>query len=156
MALNAFINWFHLLAVVVWLGGLVYTLGIISPLTRPENGLPKAFFVESAMRFRPYVWAAMAISVLSGLFRIQNAGGMSQLPVLIHAKIGIAVLMMLLGLMSTVYFLPKLQESLQLESPSAEQLKQGQLCYKGYLVFSGCILFLGAIVLFLLALSGLI
>jgi len=60
--------WLHLLAAVVWLGGLLFESHILFPLLS-KNGLTET--VGSAIsRFRRVTWTAIVLMVLTGLYNL--------------------------------------------------------------------------------------
>ncbi|MCC2641545.1 MAG: conserved rane protein of unknown function [Nitrospira sp.] len=60
--------WIHLLAVVVWIGGMVFLSLVLVPLLRRDGLFAQyaALFRTIAYRFRSLVWGAMGILVVTG------------------------------------------------------------------------------------------
>jgi copper resistance protein D len=65
----------HVLAVVVWIGGLIYQAHVLLPATR--RGGP-GLFTEAALRARPVTWTAIAIVVLTGLYNVTQLGALER------------------------------------------------------------------------------
>jgi uncharacterized membrane protein len=58
----------HILAAVSWVGGMIFLSLVLAPLVRSRKAVPEfmALFRSAALRFRPIVWVAMAILVMTG------------------------------------------------------------------------------------------
>ena len=63
---NSILSWFHILAVLIWIGGMLYTLFILRPsLDVLEDKKP--MFMKNIMdRFFPLVWTAIFILLITG------------------------------------------------------------------------------------------
>ena len=61
--------WIHLLAAVVWIGGMVFLSVVLVPVLRQEGKFAQhaALFRTVAYRFRAVVWGAMGLLVGTGL-----------------------------------------------------------------------------------------
>lgn len=61
--------WIHLLAAVVWVGGMVFLSVVLVPVMKRDGGFARhvVLFRTIAYRFRAVVWGAMGILVLTGL-----------------------------------------------------------------------------------------
>jgi uncharacterized membrane protein len=68
--------WLHLLALAVWLGGMVFLALVLVPATRrPEQrATAPALFHQVATRFRWVGWACLAILIVTGLFALGYRG----------------------------------------------------------------------------------
>jgi uncharacterized membrane protein len=60
--------WLHLLALVAWLGGLLFQSHILLPLAGTAAGLDAA--ARAVRRFRRVAWAAIALLVASGIYNL--------------------------------------------------------------------------------------
>jgi uncharacterized membrane protein len=67
--------WLHVLGVVVWLGGLVGQAHGQAPLARAGHAQTIA---ERACRTRPVAWAALAVTVLTGLYNVTRLGPLAE------------------------------------------------------------------------------
>jgi putative copper export protein len=65
----------HVLAVVVWIGGLVYQTHALLPAAR--RGKP-GLFAEAALRARPVTWTAVALVILTGLYNVTQLGALER------------------------------------------------------------------------------
>ncbi|MDH5741607.1 MAG: CopD family protein [Nitrospira sp.] len=66
----------HLLAAVSWVGGMIFLSLVLAPLVRGRKAAPEfmALFRSAALRFRPIVWVAMAILVITGPMLLAGRG----------------------------------------------------------------------------------
>ena len=64
--LDAVILWLHILAVLVWIGGMFYTLFVLKP-NLGQLGDKKLQFLKSIMdKFFPFVWASIIVLFITG------------------------------------------------------------------------------------------
>ena len=73
MSLALIVVFFHMLGVVVWIGGLVYQTHVLLPAAR-RGGV--GAFTEAAVRARPVTWTAVAVVVLTGLYNVTQLGAL--------------------------------------------------------------------------------
>lgn len=97
----------HLLAVVVWVGGMFFAYMALRPvaatLLEPAQRFP--LWSQTFARFFPWVWAAVILLPLTGYWMILNVfGGFANLALYIHIMQAVGILMMLIFL--HVYFAP--------------------------------------------------
>ena len=97
----------HLLAVVVWVGGMFFAYMALRPaaaaLLEPPLRLP--LWSATFARFFPWVWAAVILLPASGYWMILNVfGGFGNLALYIHIMQAVGILMTLIFL--HVYFAP--------------------------------------------------
>lgn len=108
--MDAVFGWLHIAAAVVWLGGLAFLVFGLPIKPAEGSALGPAAFVQASKRFQPFFWLAMVLLVGSGVYRIVELGGMRAVPVIIHIKITIALVMILLSLVNSFYMLPRLEK----------------------------------------------
>jgi len=65
MQMNDIIRWFHLLAAMVWIGGMI-TVAAIVPALR-ASGVSREQLRAMARRYGLVSWIAMALSVVTGI-----------------------------------------------------------------------------------------
>lgn len=96
----------HLVAVVVWVGGMFFAYMVMRPTVVEQlEGPPRLrFFLQAFTRFFRWVFLSVLLVLVSGYAMIGMAGGMRELAVHIHAMQGLGLLMTLLFLY--LYFLP--------------------------------------------------
>lgn len=68
--------WLHLLAAVSWIGGTIFLSLVLAPSYRALASKPDAgsLFRTSAKRFRPVVWGAVVVLVLTGSMLVLSRG----------------------------------------------------------------------------------
>ena len=87
--------WLHLLAAVMWIGGMLFLSVVFAPLVRNGNVNPMfpAVFRAAAQRFRRVVWTAMAVLVMTGLVLVHQRGvslvDLAHWPKVLQMKIGL-------------------------------------------------------------------
>ena len=69
--------WLHLLAAVVWLGGLLFESHVLFPLLARGGALEEV--AAAVSRFRRVTWAAIALMVLTGLYNLARLPPIAQL-----------------------------------------------------------------------------
>ncbi len=92
-----FARWLHLLAVVVWVGGMFFAYMALRPAAQalpPPQRLP--LLAAALSHFVAWVAAAIVILVGSGIAMIVLLGGMRAVGVYVHAMIGLGLLMILI------------------------------------------------------------
>ncbi len=67
MTVPLVVLWLHLLAVVVWIGGVMYQAHVLGPAARRGAA---AVFAEAARRARPVAWTAITLVVLTGFYNV--------------------------------------------------------------------------------------
>lgn len=97
----------HLLAVVIWVGGMFFAYMALRPvagtLLDPPLRLP--LWSQTFARFFPWVWAAVILLMATGLWMVKAMfGGFGQAGIHIHVMAGLGTLMMLLFM--HVFFAP--------------------------------------------------
>lgn len=97
----------HLLAVVVWVGGMFFAYMALRPvaatLLEPPQRLP--LWSQTFARFFPWVWAAVILLPVTGYWMILYVfGGFSGLALYIHIMQAVGIVMILIFL--HVYFAP--------------------------------------------------
>ena len=61
----------HVLSAVIWVGGMLFLVTVLVPLSRRERktgGTMGGLLRESAQRFLPIAWSAMALLVVTGIY----------------------------------------------------------------------------------------
>lgn len=97
----------HVLAVVVWVGGMFFAYTALRPAA-VETLEPPArltLWVSVFKRFFFGVWISVAIVLATGLIMLfKYFGGMAGAPMYVHAMLGLGLLMM--AIYAHVYFAP--------------------------------------------------
>lgn len=95
----------HLLAVVVWVGGMFFAYMALRPVAAALLEPPQRLSLWAGVfgKFFPWVWLAVALILGSGLYMLMALGGMSA-PLYAIAMLGMGVVMMLI--FAHVFFAP--------------------------------------------------
>ncbi len=98
---------FHVLSVVIWVGGMFFAYMALRPvaasLLEPPQRLP--LWVGVFQRFFPWVWLAVGSILASGYWMIfVPFAGMANAPLYVHLMNGIGLIMM--GIFCYVFFVP--------------------------------------------------
>jgi uncharacterized membrane protein len=103
LSFRLFILWLHLLAAVVWIGGLLFHLLVALPaLTRATSARERLRLgLSLEARFRSVMWPAVGVVLLTGLYNVMNvfyatavAGG--QVPSAFVRILGLKLLLVVL------------------------------------------------------------
>lgn len=97
----------HLLAVVIWVGGMFFAYVALRPVaaSQLEPPLRLRLWVGVFGRFFPWVWSAIVIILATGLWIIFSVfGGFGQVGLSVHLMLGLGILMMMIFL--HVFFAP--------------------------------------------------
>jgi uncharacterized membrane protein len=91
-----FFRLIHLLAVVIWVGGMFFAYMVLRPAAVDTLQPPERLRLWSNVfqRFFNWVWGAVGIILVTGFYMIYQYGGMAHAPHYVH-------LMLLLGLVMT-------------------------------------------------------
>jgi len=104
----------HLLAAVTWAGGMVFLSLVLVPLVRGRKAAPEfmALFRSAALRFRPIVWVAMAILLMTGPMLLSHRGLSVMEPVswpgIVTVKLTLVALLLFLTLLHDLVFGPQI------------------------------------------------
>ena len=97
---------FHVVAAVIWVGGMFFALVILRPSTGPLDPPTRlALWQRVFARFFPWVWGAVAVLLVSGFAMIiWGFGGFAKIGTYVHVMMGLGILMMLIY--AHLYFAP--------------------------------------------------
>ena len=118
----------HVLAVVVWVGGMVFAYVVLRPSAGPlESETRLALWHRVFRRFFPWVWTSIILLLASGYGMIfLYSGGFAGAGLYIHVMQGIGIVMMLLFI--HLFFVPWRRFSRAMEgkhfAEAAKQLDQ--------------------------------
>lgn len=103
----------HILAAVTWIGGMIFLSLVLAPLVRGRKAAPEfmALFRSAALRFRPIVWVAIAVLLITGpmLLSLRNINVISPAlwPVILTVKLMLVALLLFLTLLHDLVFGPQ-------------------------------------------------
>jgi uncharacterized membrane protein len=97
---------FHILAAVIWVGGMFFALMVLRPSTGPlEPPVRLALWHRVLSRFFAWVWLSVATLLVSGFAMVLlGLGGFAAVGTYIHVMMGAGILMMLI--FAHLYFAP--------------------------------------------------
>ena len=97
---------FHVLGVVVWVGGMFFAYVVLRPaaalLLEPPQRL--SLWQDTLRRFFRWVWLAVAIVLVSGLWMFVEMGGFTGVPLHVHGMLLLGLAMM--AIFAQVFFGP--------------------------------------------------
>ena len=97
----------HLLAAVIWVGGMFFAYMALRPAA-VETLEPPArlrLWVATFQRFFPWVWLAIIVILASGYgYIFRGYGGFTHTPLFVHVMMGLGIVMMLIFM--HVFFAP--------------------------------------------------
>ena len=103
----------HILAAVSWVGGMIFLSLVLAPLVRSRKAVPEfmALFRSAALRFRPIVWVAIAILVMTGPMLLSLRGvavaSPTSWPGIVIVKLTLVALLLLLTLLHDLVLGPQ-------------------------------------------------
>jgi uncharacterized membrane protein len=105
--------WIHLLAALLWIGGLLFLSLIVVPLFKQEpfSTQCRPFFKAVALRFRSFVWGAIAVLLITGPLllnqRLEVAWPPAAWPRVLQVKLTLVCLLLLLTALHDVALGPR-------------------------------------------------
>ncbi|MDD4964646.1 MAG: DUF4149 domain-containing protein [Gallionella sp.] len=88
----------HLLAVLVWVGGMFFAYMVLRPAAVEALEPPMRLRLWNAVfhHFFNWVWGAICVLLISGFYMIYLYGGISQVPRHVHIMLALGIVMMLI------------------------------------------------------------
>ncbi len=124
----------HILAAVSWVGGMIFLSLVLAPLVRGRKAVPEfmALFRSAALRFRPIVWVAIAILVMTGPMLLSLRGvavaSPSSWPGIVIVKLTLVALLLFLTLLHDLVLGPQVSRVSAI--PESERTAGEQLVFK--------------------------
>jgi uncharacterized membrane protein len=89
---------FHILAAVIWVGGMFFALMVLRPSTGPlEPAVRLALWHRVFSRFFPWVWLSVAVLLVSGFAMVfLGFGGFAGVGRYVHIMMAVGILMTLI------------------------------------------------------------
>ena len=103
----------HILAAMSGVGGMIFLSLVLAPLVRGRKAAPEfmAMFRSAALRFRPIVWIAMAILLITGPMLLSHRGlsvmAPASWPGIVTMKLTLVALLLFLTLLHDLVFGPQ-------------------------------------------------
>ncbi|MDR9437222.1 MAG: CopD family protein, partial [Thiohalophilus sp.] len=130
MNTNSLLIALHMLAAVIWVGGMFFAYMCLRPVaaTQLEPPTRLTLWVGTFGKFFPWVWASVILLPLTGYWMLFTLfGGFANAPIYVHLMNGLGIIMILIYL--HVFFAPyrRLKQAvLQQDWPTGGQ-KLGQI-----------------------------
>ena len=141
----AFVYTLHVLAAVVWVGGMLFAWMILRPALAAalEGPARLKVWVQVLERFFVWVWCAVVMLPVTGIGIINlNFSGFQTAPRYVQAMIGLYVVMVALFMRVSTLNLPQLRQAVQ-----AEEWAQGAAALGGIRRLVGVNLLIGLAVI---------
>ena len=122
--------WLHLLAAVVWIGGMVFLSLVLVPMLKQEPfAAQRGLLIKTAaVRFRAIVWGAIAVLLLTGPVLMQQRGiaitDLSAWPPVLALKLGLVAILLLSTLAHDLVLGPLVGRLMQLPAEKRTRLDQ--------------------------------
>jgi uncharacterized membrane protein len=99
-------NLVHILATVVWVGGMFFAHQCLRPVVMAQLEPPARLRLWNGVfgRFFPWVWLSVVLLIVTGQWLVIAMGGMAAVPFPIHVMVGIGYLMSII--FAFIYFAP--------------------------------------------------
>jgi copper resistance protein D len=103
----------HILAAMSWVGGMIFLSLVLAPLVRGRKAAPEfmALFRSAALRFRPVVWIAIAILLITGPMLLSHRGlsvmAPASWPGIVTMKLTLVALLLFLTLLHDLVLGPQ-------------------------------------------------
>lgn len=96
----------HVLAVVIWVGGMFFAYVILRPAAAQqlEPPLRLPLWRQVFSRFFPWVWASVVLVPITGIGLTTPYGGFGQAPLYVHIMTGLGIIMIMIFI--HVFFAP--------------------------------------------------
>jgi putative copper resistance protein D len=124
----------HILAAIAWIGGMIFLSLVLAPLVRGRKAAPEfmALFRSAALRFRPIVWVAIAILLLTGPMLLSLRGitvmNPSSWPGIVMVKLALVSLLLFLTLLHDLLLGPRVSRVGAI--PESERTSGEQMVFK--------------------------
>jgi copper resistance protein D len=124
----------HIFAAVTWVGGMIFLSLVLAPLVRNRKAVPEcmALFRSAALRFRPIVWVAMVILVMTGPMLLSLRGvavaSPSAWPEIVTVKLTLVALLLFLTLLHDLVLGPRVSRVSAI--PESQRTAGEQLAFK--------------------------
>ncbi len=124
----------HILAAVTWIGGMMFLSLVLAPLVRGRKAAPEfmALFRSAALRFRPIVWVAIAVLLITGPMLLSLRGvhvtNPASWPGIVTAKLMLVALLLFLTLLHDLVFGPQVSRVSAI--PDSQRTPSDQVVFK--------------------------
>ncbi|MGH8283752.1 MAG: CopD family protein [Gammaproteobacteria bacterium] len=126
---NAIAVALHVLSATIWVGGMFFAYMALRPALAEHSALARAHLWAAVFRrFFPWVWACIAVLLISGFYLIFGAfGGFKQAPAFVKLMLALGIIMMLL--FAHVSFAPyrRLRHGVEINDEAAAKKAMNQI-----------------------------
>ena len=145
-----FLVWLHVLAAVSWVGGSIFLSLVLVPVLRREPfASQRGVLRATALRFRPVVWGAIAILVLTGPMLLHQRGisimNPSGWPMILSIKLGLVAIPLLVTVTHDLIIGPRVGRILQIPAESRTRSDQAMVAWSPWLARSSLLLTLAVL-----------
>lgn len=135
----------HVVAVVVWIGGLAYQAHVLLPAARRGAVAP---FADAARRARPVTWTAIALVVLTGFYNVTQLGDLARVMesgagLMLAAKFTLVILAVALASQRDFAHVPLLTTALAASADPTRPLRSIARLDRLVLVIALIVIYLG-------------
>ncbi|MFQ5520476.1 MAG: DUF4149 domain-containing protein [Candidatus Methylomirabilia bacterium] len=120
--MDLFVRWVHVLAAVVWLGGMLFIALVLVPVARgiQDPTLRAHLIGQAGRRFRTVGWVALGFLLATGVANLAFRPGFLRFPVL-HAKLALVLVVLILSVVHDFILGPRVTR-LSSEADGARRL----------------------------------
>ncbi|NOT24073.1 MAG: hypothetical protein HOP22_15310 [Nitrospiraceae bacterium] len=149
--MTLFLMWFHLMAAVAWIGGMLFLSIVLVPVLKSEPfASQKALlFRTTARRFRAVAWGSIAVLLFTGPLLLNQRGipitAPSEWPKILATKLGLVALLLLVTLTHDFIIGPLVGRIVQLPRESRTRFDQALVLWSPWLARFSLILALAVL-----------
>ena len=120
----------HILAAVVWVGGMLFLSLVLAPLVRSRKAAPEfmALFRSAALRFRVVSWAAIGVLLLTGPMLLSQRGIAltvpSSWPHIVRLKLALVGALLVLTVLHDLVMGPRISHAIAVPESSRTAWEQ--------------------------------
>ena len=124
----------HILAAMSWVGGMIFLSLVLAPLVRSRKATPEfmALFRSAALRFRPVVWTAIGILLITGPMLLSQRGlsmtDPASWPGIVTVKLALVSLLLFLTLLHDLLLGPRVSRVSAI--PESQRTSGEQMVFK--------------------------
>ncbi len=116
--------WVHLVAVMLWLGGMLFLTVVLVPVLRGVDSRLRALLVDAAgVRFRTVGWICLGLLVLTGAVNVVYKGYSLRSP-LLAAKLVLVGVILVLSFLHDFVVGPRATEAMKMGREEGERLRR--------------------------------
>ena len=113
--LSIILVWIHLIAATFWVGGILFLSLVAVPLLKkaPDPVTAQRAFINLALRFRRFVWVALALLVVTGTIllpgQVNLVTPLGEWPPAVLTKLSLVLLLVVVSLAHDQFIGPKVR-----------------------------------------------